>query len=464
MSKLIKNIIIYFFGNVLVRLVSFLLLPVYTKYLPPSDFGYFDLVTSIMSVAVPMVFIEIWNGVLRLMFDYSTEKDKRKVFTNGLFFTIGLMVLFTVLYWITDTIIEIKYTIWIFFYGILMLFQNLYQFGVRGLGKNVLFMVSGIAATLATAAFNLVLIIFFNMKIDALLISACAGMLLSIILIEAGTGLLIRMSIKDLDMKIIKEMAVYCAPLMVNSVTFWFLTNFNKILILKKLGLDYNGIFAIAARFTTAIGIFVSVFSMAWQESAFEASQEAERGKYYTSTLNIYIRFLCGGMLVLIPFTYLIFPYFVAHEYAEAKSILPIFYAGTIASAISNFFGHIYGAEKQTNIIFTTTITGSIISVLTAYSLITVIGLQAGTLSILLGFIATIIMRHLLIQKTVKIKIDLKYLVYLCVFFGISYYFFYNTNNIGNIVSMAIMVAFWIFSSRQLFQKLFSLVTARFKS
>ena len=40
--KFIKSSGIYFIGNVLIKMISLILLPVYTKYIPPNDFGTYD--------------------------------------------------------------------------------------------------------------------------------------------------------------------------------------------------------------------------------------------------------------------------------------------------------------------------------------------------------------------------------------------------------------------------------------
>ena len=46
--RLLKSAGIYFLGNVMTRLISFFLLPIYTdtSRLPQEDFGYFDVSTS----------------------------------------------------------------------------------------------------------------------------------------------------------------------------------------------------------------------------------------------------------------------------------------------------------------------------------------------------------------------------------------------------------------------------------
>jgi len=42
LKKLTKGTLVYLFGTIGSKLVSFLLLPLYTKYLPPEAYGIYD--------------------------------------------------------------------------------------------------------------------------------------------------------------------------------------------------------------------------------------------------------------------------------------------------------------------------------------------------------------------------------------------------------------------------------------
>ena len=84
-SKFIKNSIIYFIGNVLTKILSFLLIPLYTSYISTADYGYYDLTISIISLVVPITFFQIWDGMFRFVYDYNEDSEKNKIISNGLF-------------------------------------------------------------------------------------------------------------------------------------------------------------------------------------------------------------------------------------------------------------------------------------------------------------------------------------------------------------------------------------------
>ena len=98
MSKIINNSIYYTVGNILPQAIGFILLPIYTKYLTPEDFGIVSSM-QVLNVILTLLFtLAIDRSVYRLYFDYSNDKDKRDfigTITISIFF-ISTTVLFII--------------------------------------------------------------------------------------------------------------------------------------------------------------------------------------------------------------------------------------------------------------------------------------------------------------------------------------------------------------------------------
>ncbi len=64
----IRNIMIYGIGDILQKFVSFLLLPIYTTYLVPEDYGIVGLL-SVFSIIVSVItMFGLTNGIARYFF------------------------------------------------------------------------------------------------------------------------------------------------------------------------------------------------------------------------------------------------------------------------------------------------------------------------------------------------------------------------------------------------------------
>lgn len=80
-KQLIRNTIIYAIGNLGSKLLTFLLLPIYTAYLLESEYGSFDLIVNTVSLILPIITFQVTDGIYRFILG---EEDNKKVKTGGL--------------------------------------------------------------------------------------------------------------------------------------------------------------------------------------------------------------------------------------------------------------------------------------------------------------------------------------------------------------------------------------------
>ena len=76
-KKLAKNTLLYSLGTLLPQVAAFLLLPIYLKFLSPSDYGILNSVQVISSILVIIYTLSIDKAIYRLYFDFKTEKLKK---------------------------------------------------------------------------------------------------------------------------------------------------------------------------------------------------------------------------------------------------------------------------------------------------------------------------------------------------------------------------------------------------
>ena len=87
-----KNTILFTINSFGSKLISFLLVPLYTYVLSTNDYGTADLITSTVQLLVPVLTLNIQDAVLRFSLD--KEYDKRAVISVGIKHNfIGLILL-----------------------------------------------------------------------------------------------------------------------------------------------------------------------------------------------------------------------------------------------------------------------------------------------------------------------------------------------------------------------------------
>jgi len=90
LRRLGRDAIVYGAGVVLSRAVSFLLLPVYTRYLSPADFGLLQLLQILIDVVSIAVSAGTTAGVLRFYFKAPTEEERNRVVITAFYLLGGL--------------------------------------------------------------------------------------------------------------------------------------------------------------------------------------------------------------------------------------------------------------------------------------------------------------------------------------------------------------------------------------
>ena len=73
---LMKNTALFALGNLGTKIISFFLIPLYTKVLTTEQYGIVDLVVTISTIVVPILSLNIAEAVMRFNLDKDADKDK----------------------------------------------------------------------------------------------------------------------------------------------------------------------------------------------------------------------------------------------------------------------------------------------------------------------------------------------------------------------------------------------------
>lgn len=447
-NKFIRSTGIYFMGSVASKMIVFLMLPLYTAYIPPQDFGMYDLYVSIATIVLYCVCFDIWTAVMRYMYDEESIEGKKKVITNGGVITLLALIVYLLVFLLINTFIQIEYITLIICYGIATLGVNFYSFTARGYGKNKIYVISGTVATVVNILTNIILIVVFDFDYSALYYSSIIAFIVQIAILELKCNIIKGMCFKYISIIRIKEMLRFGIPLAFNAIAYWILSSFNKAVVTMELGPEYNGYYAAATRFGVAITLFSSCIQFAWQDKVFSESSEKVD---YSRQCSIYVYILAATSILLIPFIKVIFPYMVGITYTPALSIIPAMVISTIFSVFSSFLGEIFSGIKKTTGLLYTSIFAAVVNVFVVYCLINVIGLNAANLAMLAGFGASIILRYIMINRYVKLQFKYKiFLLFYIPILAVTIQLFYNSSVVINLIYLIVLA---IASSAYLFFK-----------
>ena len=101
--KFIKDIFIYAIGNLGSKLITFLLVPLYTYFIAPDDFGYYDIALNISFLGIGVLSFQLRDGVFRFLLDNEDDRIRKDIISftcrfllrsTLVAFAIGLVCLF----------------------------------------------------------------------------------------------------------------------------------------------------------------------------------------------------------------------------------------------------------------------------------------------------------------------------------------------------------------------------------
>ena len=92
-KKVLENSFLYTFSSLLVKAIGFMLLPVYTKFLTPDDYGITNLVNSFTGVASFIVAFSLYSAIIRFYVDYKSDREKLKRFYGSIYLSISGLIL-----------------------------------------------------------------------------------------------------------------------------------------------------------------------------------------------------------------------------------------------------------------------------------------------------------------------------------------------------------------------------------
>lgn len=433
----IKTAGIYFLGNILTKMISFLLLPLYTNRIAPNRFGEYDLNIALISFFIPVIFLQVWDGMFRFAFDKNNKQNKYNVITNSFFVFLFGVVVYFLIYMLVKDYFNFRWLI--FIYGITFALQYQYSFIARVFLNNKLFVFSGFLNSLVSAISNVILIVIFDMGIESLYISFILGVIIQVIIIEIAIRPLKNLNIKAIEKSEIIKMIRFSIPLCVATISYWLLSGYTKLSISNKLGAYENGLYAVAGRFSVVVSLVISIFQYAWNEMAYKMANDDDRVENYKISIEYITKAIIIGSSISILVIKIVFPYIVSDVYSESLNIIPLSLIGVGFNSLASFVGTIFMTEKNTKSIFITTVISASINIACMNIFIELWGLQGAIASLCLSFVMLAIIRIVVVRNLLNIK-DMKVSIIYVIILLLSIYAYY-TDNIMIIISVMIGIA-----------------------
>ena len=437
-----RDIGVYAIGNIGSKLITFLMVPLYTYFVHDTgDFGYYDVCLTVCLLLLPFFTLQLRDGAFRFLLDCDDETQRRRIVsfvarTMASSLVITLLVA-TVLALFTD-IQHLGYAVGLL---IAMSLQEVYSQVFRGLGNNRAFVMVGILSALGIGVFSVIFVAYLHWGIRGIFLANIIARLLALVLVEAKVRLITRHTSWNIRIgKVGRDIIRYTLPLLPGSLCWWLTGSSDRLFVTHFLGLDVNGVYAVAIRFTGIINTLAIIFYQAWQETAILQYHSPDRDRFFSRMFNSYI-FLLG--IILVGYVFLLkvnYGWLVAPQYHQSLNYIYPLGLSAVLFALSAFFDMGYQCAKDTSRTLPAIVLSAVINVILNFMLIKPLGVYGVILTQVITYTVLFTYRWHDMRRYFVLKSSSRSLVPVLVMLLSAIPFYYCDGIVINIAYMALAI------------------------
>lgn len=365
-SKLLKDFFNYGLGQVLPKIIGFLLIPLYTAYLTPAEFGLFDLAITLSAFLLVAMRLSVPGAITRFYYDYRGDSQEKNYITSIFWFVIAIglvtgMLSLAVGYFFIDTLIP---GLPFYPFVVLVVASSFLNSGSE-IQKKLLQVRQQSAysswlntfTALITIVLSITFVVYFNLSAFGLVLATTLASL--ILFIQAQYYLrndirghisppLIRESLKFSLVFFPYHIYGHLAPMVTKSILSAYGT------------LTAVGVLAVATKFTQPLTIIINAFGAAFTPhylSIRSANVESDLNKLTVLTKRIWFG-CCFIFIVFFLFSDLFMVMLASKSYAGAIVIMKIIACGFLPQMFYVIFSNELFFRKENKILLLINITG----------------------------------------------------------------------------------------------------------
>lgn len=388
-QELVKNSIVIGIGTICSKALSFILVPLYSIWMNPDQYGLYDLISSYVALAVPFATLQLEQAIYRdCVSDPNHSKD---YFSTAFSLVLPLIALVAVVVLVFTTyVVQINCSVEFTLYFICFALFNIVTEYVRGNKELRLYSIANITSGIFIFIFSDIFIGLLSMGVSGALSAysiSYAIVALFLLIIKKP------FSLRCIHPEKLVSMLRFSIPLIPNNVAWWITNVSNRTIISYFIGSYSNGLYAVCSKIPTFLSLMFNVINMAFQQTAIGLVESGSDLKYFQKLLTKLIKLLFSGCIVIICFVPTVYNYFIDQEYYSGMQCVPLLLAGTLLLCLAQYLGNILLAQRESETIGSSTIAAAIINVALNILFIKQFGLLSAAISAFLGYVVMFAIR-----------------------------------------------------------------------
>lgn len=343
--RLLKHTLIYGSGVWTGKLIGFVMIPVYTRVLTPSDYGVLELISRVTDIIALVLGMGLAAALIRFHADCSSDKERARVANTAIAFAgaVGLGAAI-VLSMSSNAISALmfgsdKYALCV---RLALIAMGMELCAVTPLAllriheRSVLFAALGVGRLLAALSLNIYLVVFLRMGVLGLMISNLIGISLVMAVLIVVVGRTWR---PRLDRSLLRAMLAYSLPLVPCSFAMFVLNFGDRFFLRACCGLSVLGVYSLGYKLCMVMpGLVMEPIGLAWSAVVFTLSGRDDAPQLYARYFRAFTFCVVFFGLWLSVISRDLIAVMADRSYWEAYRVVPVVMLGLCAWGASNVF------------------------------------------------------------------------------------------------------------------------------
>ena len=262
-DALSRNFLLFTIGSFGQKVLSFLLVPLYTSLLTSEQYGLIDLIATGTTLLIPVFTANISEAVMRFTLQDQENQEFLSIGAGvmargtGILLAILLLLLLSTVPGIPES-----YLVWTFLLYLSGSVNGLYQNYVRAVGQIRVYVLSSLIQTAVMLLSNVVFLVWLGRGVDGYFLSQVLGTFAGIGFLEGTLGVARRICWKvSISGDTARVLLRYSVPTIFTALAWWINSSLDHYFVTALCGIAANGIYAVAYKIPNILGYFRESFS-----------------------------------------------------------------------------------------------------------------------------------------------------------------------------------------------------------
>lgn len=384
-TRLAKDTAVFAAGNLLTKLIYFLMVPLYTSALTTAQYGRAEMLNTLIDIVYPIATMYVVDAMYRFTIDDDADLQQtygitmRITLWSILFVSVGSVSLYVIRH---DSEMLLFGALYISF----SIYKVVLQFA-RGLGRNVPFAIAGVINALVLTGMNVLLLVVLKGSIAAYITSIIVANVVASVYIFFATGQKKYISWRFRPDKALRRaMLRYSIPCVPNMLGWWVVNVSDRYMLQYMVSDAVCGVYTAASKLPAVLSTFSTIFQQAWQYSAVKQSKSEDSETFYSEIFTALSTFLLCLASVVTLCTDVLCRIVLQKEFYEGRFILPILLVAAVYSCYAAYFGTFYGVIKNNTMAMVSTVVAAVCNVVLNLLLIPRMGALGAAYATLISY------------------------------------------------------------------------------